>query len=548
MYGYGYERLKQITHTKKGKAYVAQAEKYYQENYANKPILSLSFFQYKRFEIDGDRIGYESEYFERRNRLFLLQILALAKDKYLTELEDVVAAICDEYTWVLPAHARFTIDLFAAETGYYLSETLYVFKDKLSKELQKRIYHSVETKIIKAYEEQPHFGWEDYKNNWMAVCTGSIGVCYMYLFPERFEMVKERMFHALNEEFIQVAFHKDGFCTEGVTYWLYGFGFFCSFFHVYERIFNERPAFIDGEYIDKILGYYANARMQEGVYLPFADGGRRVLQLNIHELMQVKLLYGNSFTIPKMDIPFYGNKALGFSFLLGLNDLENKPTVEKETSIYYQEAQVFIRRRKNYAFTAKGGNNNELHNHNDVGSFQIVKNQKRYICDVGVCLYTKEVFDGGRYSVFNCNSLSHSVPIVDGKLQSAGAKYYGKVVGVDENAFTLDIANAYEGEGKEVLVAYETLENCVRANYACKGIEKEIVFHFASDIKPIIKDGVVYIKDMKIVCDKNVTPTISEKKYRTFGVRRLPENQKAYLIDYAVQGQNEITARFTFEW
>ena len=158
---FNYEVLKKISKTKKAKEYIARVEKYYQENYEGKPILALPFSQFKRYQTDGDRIGYEREYFERRRRLFLLQILALAKDKYLSDLEDIVAAICDEYTWVLPAHTRFSIDLFAAETGYYLSETLYIFKDKLSKEMQNRIYNSVETKIIKAYESQPYFRWED---------------------------------------------------------------------------------------------------------------------------------------------------------------------------------------------------------------------------------------------------------------------------------------------------------------------------------------------------------------------------------------------------
>ena len=43
-------------------------------------------------------------------------------------LEDTIWAICDEYTWSLPAHIswakdeRTDVDLFASETGYALSE------------------------------------------------------------------------------------------------------------------------------------------------------------------------------------------------------------------------------------------------------------------------------------------------------------------------------------------------------------------------------------------------------------------------------------------
>ena len=81
---FNYDALKKIAKTKKGKTYIAKVEKYYQERYAGKPILALSYSEYKRYWIDGDRNSYETAYFERRNRLFLLQILAIAKDKYLS--------------------------------------------------------------------------------------------------------------------------------------------------------------------------------------------------------------------------------------------------------------------------------------------------------------------------------------------------------------------------------------------------------------------------------------------------------------------------------
>ena len=230
MLEFNYENLKKAARTAKGKAYIRQVEEYYLEYYGDKPILALSFSDFKRYKTDGDRSVYETAYFERRNRLFLLQTLALAKDKYLQPLEDMLAAICDEYTWVLPAHTRFTIDLFAAETAMYLAETVYVFKDKLSDEIKARIYKSLESKIVEAYERQPYFNWEGYKNNWVAVCSCGIGLTYLYLFPERFEKVKARLFGAF-EGFIKDAFDEEGYCAEGVSYWTYGFGFFCAFFY-----------------------------------------------------------------------------------------------------------------------------------------------------------------------------------------------------------------------------------------------------------------------------------------------------------------------------
>ena len=79
-------------------------------------------------------------------------------------------------------------------------------------------------------------------------------------------------------------------------------------------------------------------------------------------------------------------------------------------------------KKQKYSFTAKGGHNDEMHNHNDLGCFQIVKNNKRVIVDIGAGEYTREFFGGGRYGdkVFVCGSQSHSVPIIDGALQKWG--------------------------------------------------------------------------------------------------------------------------------
>ncbi len=43
MYLYGYEQLKQITQTERGKAYVKGLEEYYLAHYANAPILALKY-------------------------------------------------------------------------------------------------------------------------------------------------------------------------------------------------------------------------------------------------------------------------------------------------------------------------------------------------------------------------------------------------------------------------------------------------------------------------------------------------------------------------
>ncbi len=60
-------------------------------------------------------------------------MLAIADDKYIEPLEEIIAAICDEFTWVVPAHKHSEIDLFSAETA---SHTLTAFSKEIYRDIK----------------------------------------------------------------------------------------------------------------------------------------------------------------------------------------------------------------------------------------------------------------------------------------------------------------------------------------------------------------------------------------------------------------------------
>ena len=103
------------------------------ETYGSCPIPELKYSDFKLFFTTGDRSIYEEPYFNRRWMLDTAALMSLIYPEnhdYLVRLMDVIYAICDEYTWCLPAHQgvleknnNSVIDLFAAETGLYLAET-----------------------------------------------------------------------------------------------------------------------------------------------------------------------------------------------------------------------------------------------------------------------------------------------------------------------------------------------------------------------------------------------------------------------------------------
>jgi hypothetical protein len=78
-----------------------------------------------------------------------------------------------------------------------------------------------------------------------------------------------------------------------------------------------------------------------------------------------------------------------------------------------------------FAVALKGGNNDEPHNHNDVGSFSVVCGRDMLICDPGGEVYTARTFGPHRYDSKVLNSYGHAVPIIADTLEKAGADARG---------------------------------------------------------------------------------------------------------------------------
>lgn len=571
MYDYSYENLKRILETKNGEDIFNRAEKRYKETYADKPTLPPSYRNYKLIYKNGDRVKYEAEFFDRISRLAFLQVLAIKDDKYLENLEDVIGSICDSFTWVLPAHNLnkdntfdyTVIDLFSAEIAFYLSETAYVFGDKLSADIKNRIKLSVKSKIVDNFENRTFF-WETCSNNWAAVCACGVGLSYLYLFPERFSLVKARIFSSMNA-FLD-GIKDDGVVDEGVGYWHYGFGMFAIFFDVYVQLTGERPSLLDNPKVKKTLDFMRTAHLGYCRYIPFADGGMEgFFNANMH--YATKNIFGNDYVMPPCKDSFETTanshvqlKALDYRLLNGIDKFGKEEVKNDDTfSVYYKSVEWYIDKTDKYAFIAKCGDNCEHHNHNDVGCFALYKKDEEIISDVGPGEYTWEYFNDrtpekGRYSkkIFACGSWSHSVPLVNGKPQvegrrgddGKGEKYGGKVIEVGEKTFKVDIAGAYlDGAVSSLVVEYTVKENGVGINYDCKDVKENINFRFVTRIKPRLTANGVVIGSAMLKSSSGLTPQTEEYRYAFNG-----ENDAiAYAIDYFVNKNGDVNESFCIE-
>ena len=105
-------------------------------------------------------------------------------------------------------------------------------------------------------------------------------------------------------------------------------------------------------------------------------------------------------------------------------------------------------RGNRFGAAIKGGHNDELHNHNDVGSYVIVTNGSPLAADYGGEVYTRRTFSKDRYQGKMLNSYGHDVPVVAGLLQKAGREAQGII---RETCFTderssmlLDLTSCYD--------------------------------------------------------------------------------------------------------
>ena len=95
-------------------------------------------------------------------------------------MQDYIWSVCDEATWVLPAHMNNPIDLFSAETAFNLAELLVLLGDTLDGEVIARVRREIERRIFEPYLHwhATHWWWKG-TNNWNGVCNSSVACTFL---------------------------------------------------------------------------------------------------------------------------------------------------------------------------------------------------------------------------------------------------------------------------------------------------------------------------------------------------------------------------------
>jgi len=480
------------------------------------------------FEKTGSRIEYEEVYCERRKFLSVFGCMSILEpaEKHRRKLETVIRNICEEECWALPAHVnrasdldwRNRVDLLASETANILAELSTLLREKLSNDIHVLIRENVQKRIFDPYlSKKPYATWENCEMNWNSVCNGNIGGAAIYLLQDKpevlnqlLERVCDNLVHYLN------GFSKEGVCKEGLSYYTYGFSFFVYFADLLSRYTEGKIELLNTEKCKKIAQFQQKAFFPSGRTLSFSDGNSR--DRYRMGLTCYLAQHFESVKVPPIacaadpDADKYVRFASIYRDIFWTKKYLETETCEeagKDDNIFLSEAQWGIcHGASGGGMACKGGNNNEPHNHNDVGNFCYLVGDEMLLTDLGAGEYTWKYFSDKRYEILCNSSLGHNVPMIDGLGQQSGEEYAcDSFVQEEKGTFVIHYASAY-GNHKikdlvrslkycsdtEVLEVTDTLQAEENLQPVC--IKENLVTQYL----PVIDDNEIRIQGSRYGC------------------------------------------------
>lgn len=490
---------------------------------------------YLEFEKSGNRTVMEKPFNSNNNAIIhlLMAELAEGKGRFIPQLANGVFNSCEMTSWVLsahlapyqtnkrsiPDHKEDVIDLGSGNLSSLLAWTYYFMHsefDKIDPVISQRLYTEIKKRTMDTYMEQDRFWWMafNYKsgqivNNWNPWCNFNVLQCFMLLENDR-DKLADAVYRTMTsvDKFINYS-HLDGACEEGPSYWGHAAGKMYDYLQLLADATDNQVSIFNVPQIKAMGEYISRSYVGDKWVVNFADasakGGwdsqliyRYGKAVNSEEMKQFAALVNEGADKIKISNDIFRT----LQSLLSAEELKTvQPNYKTPSYTWYPETEFLYLRNKQFFLAAKGGYNNESHNHNDIGTFSLYFNNTPFIIDAGVGTYTRQTFSGERYKIWTMQSDYHNVPMINGKSQLYGAEFKAKNVAFNakKQTFTLDIADSYSEEAKvESWQRTYTLKNNgleIKDNFKLLATEAENVSNFLVWGKPdISKQGEVAIE------------------------------------------------------
>jgi len=422
----------------------------------DEPIEVIKHSTFRLYARTGDRSVCDGQ-MQRRSRQIDLAAMAvyLGMEGHARYLQDLLWAECDSAFWTLSSHENPAgpIDLRVAMCGFHYG--LIVKMLQLDGEVTRRVLGEVRRRVLGAYLDPRHsHWWKTHTNNWNAVCNGAVGLTAMLIErdPRRLAAILRSVLADL-PVFLS-GFTADGGCTEGPGYWRFGFGWYVDFAAGLYDFTGGRINIMAGEKVDRICRYPLGAWVAPGQDLAFADAHDGFMPAALAE--RINRFVGAPELFGMCRLTDDGQLAAGtLADLLAIDEATHEPLADAADHLLPDLAVAKVRAGR-VTVGAKAGHNAEHHNHNDVGSFVVHRGATFFLTDLGAPIYSRRTFSPRRYESIFCNSLGHSVPVINGLGQPAGAKFAGTLAAEGLNAgdartLRIEMAAAYDDKSLQRL-------------------------------------------------------------------------------------------------
>lgn len=442
-------------------------------------IPMLTYSNYREFERTGERSSYQNPYFLRRAMLSRALIeYILGDESMLDPIQNVLWAICEETSWVVPAHEEQgpdywdinppivrteplgahtsltrepdSIDLFAAETGAHLAEAVYLLGDDLTPEVRERVRQEVRRHIFKPYLANGRKHWW-YKGalNWNGVCNGAIGLAFFRL-EDDIQTKAEALSMVLEgfEAYIATGFEDDGGSIEGVGYWNFGLMYTVIVAELLREISGGGLDLLSTDRMKDIAYYPVGMALKPPMYLNFGDAPDTVsisagIVQRIAERTGVAELRALVGSYAKMDEHVYSIAKLPVMLrqLVWWDGKDYDQPTPKDYDLPTVGVTKLVGKSsdKDVILAVTAGHTDGHHSHVDIGSFVYHIDGESLIPDAGRPKYAKDIFRQQRYDNIFTNAYGHNVPRIGGQMQQPGPEfggnqqYYGTFTGRGES-------------------------------------------------------------------------------------------------------------------
>ena len=433
---------------------------------------------YLEFSRNGNRSNYQKCYFRRKSNFVWLYVgeCLERKGRFIPKIVEYMDAFCAMKSWTLPAHDADLscfkgtphIDLCSAELSRELAFCLSWLGDAIPAATREKVIAEIDRRTF-----QPHLAhargerkvngqwWFHGGNNWNSVCNSCVVRAALALIPDR-RLRAEFVLHAEGSvPFALAGYSKDGYCSEGMGYWNYGYGHHVRMGLSLRAATGGKVDLFANPKTKTVMEYAYGFQLQNGKSPHFADGGGNPSP----ELLALgRQVWPDLVSTAALKAPVFGFDTSTFSLrAFGQEPAPCEPTMDVlPARTWFPDAQVLISRRPNndgrldWSVAIKGGHNAELHNHNDVGSYTIMMDGVEMCGDPGGEVYTRRTFSRDRYVSKMLNSYAHPVPVVGGRLQKGGRKAAAKILKTDftdaEDTVVIDCTAAYDVPALKSLV------------------------------------------------------------------------------------------------